>query len=67
MKAEWVRAIREQCEEQNVAFFFKQWGGTLKRLTGRRLDGRTWDARPSVPATAGEQQERSAGAPVESV
>ena len=67
MKAEWVRAIREQCEEQNVAFFFKQWGGTRKKLTGRTLDGRTWDAKPAVPETVGEQQERSAGAQVESV
>ena len=67
MKADWVRAIRAQCEEQNVAFFFKQWGGTRKKRTGRRLDGRTWDARPAVPATVGEQQERSSGVPVESV
>ena len=67
MKADWVRAIRAQCEEQNVAFFFKQWGGTRKKRTGRRLDGRTWDARPAVPATVGEQQERSSGVPVKSV
>ena len=49
MKAEWVRGIRERCEEQNVAFFFKQWGGTRKKLAGRRLDGRTWDGRPAIP------------------
>ena len=28
-------------------FFFKQWGGTRKKLTGRELDGRTWMKCPS--------------------
>jgi protein gp37 len=26
MKEEWVLNIQEQCDEQNIAFFFKQWG-----------------------------------------
>ena len=39
---EWVRAIRDRCEKQGVAFFFKQWGGTRKKHAGRELDGRTW-------------------------
>ena len=26
MHPDWVRKIQRQCEEQNVAFFFKQWG-----------------------------------------
>ena len=50
VQAEWIRAIRDECDEQNVAFFFKQWGGTRKKLAGRSLDGRTWDARPAAPA-----------------
>jgi protein gp37 len=29
-----------------VAFFFKQWGGTNKKRTGRLLEGRTWDELP---------------------
>jgi protein gp37 len=49
MDVEWVREIRNQCIEKNVAFFFKQWGGVRKRLTGRRLDGRTWDQFPDTP------------------
>lgn len=44
--AEWVRDLRQQCEKAQVAFFFKQWGGVRKRETGRRLDGRTYDAFP---------------------
>ena len=46
MKTEWVRQIREQCVAKRVPFFFKQWGGTNKKRTGRTLDGRTWDEMP---------------------
>lgn len=46
--AEWVRSIRDQCVEAQVAFFFKQWGGVRKSVTGRELDGRSWDEFPTV-------------------
>ncbi|MDR3564633.1 MAG: phage Gp37/Gp68 family protein [Negativicutes bacterium] len=46
MEAEWVRTIRDICLYQKVPFFFKQWGGTNKKLTGRLLDGKTWDEYP---------------------
>lgn len=49
LKPEWVRSIRDQCVAQGVPFLFKQWGGVRKKLTGRLLDGRTWDEKP--PAT----------------
>ena len=48
MNEEWVRSIRDQCIEQNVAFFFKQWGGVQKHRHGRELDGRTWDEFPPI-------------------
>ncbi len=48
IEAEWVRNIREQCIAQNVAFFFKQWGGVNKKKAGRELDGRIWSQMPSV-------------------
>jgi protein gp37 len=44
--AAWVREIRDQCRARGVPFFFKQWGGRRKNLTGRLLDGRTWDEFP---------------------
>lgn len=47
MKVEWVRSIRDQCIDANVAFHFKQWGGVNKKRTGRTLDGRTWNELPS--------------------
>ena len=46
MDVAWVREIREQCQESQVPFFFKQWGGVRKHRTGRTLDGQTWDGMP---------------------
>lgn len=46
MDAKWVRAIRDRCIAQSVPFFFKQWGGTNKKATGRILDGKLWDGMP---------------------
>jgi len=48
MKEEWVTDIKNQCTDANVAFFFKQWGGTNKKKTGRMLEGKTWDERPAT-------------------
>lgn len=48
MKPEWVRSIRDQCEQAGVPFFFKQWGGTQKKKAGRVLDGRTYDEFPTM-------------------
>ncbi|SFF23369.1 protein gp37 [Paenibacillus algorifonticola] len=48
MNEEWVTSIRDQCLEQNVAFFFKQWGGVRKHRYGRELEGRTWDEFPDI-------------------
>lgn len=46
MNPAWVRSIRDQCTAADVRFFFKQWGGVRKHVTGRDLDGRTWDEMP---------------------
>jgi protein gp37 len=46
MEKEWVVEIKDQCLASGVAFFFKQWGGTNKKKTGRLLDGRTWNYMP---------------------
>ncbi len=42
----WARGLRSLCEEGQVPFFFKQWGGVNKKSTGRSLDGRTYDELP---------------------
>lgn len=46
MDESWVIGIRDLCTEQNVPFFFKQWGGFNKKQNGRLLKGRTWDELP---------------------
>ena len=52
MQAEWVRDLRDQCRRSGSAFFFKQWGGVRKDLTGRLLDGCLHDAMPTSPLEA---------------
>ena len=49
---EWVREVRDQCVEQGVAFFFKQWGGLQPKTGGRELDGREWNQFPGTVAAA---------------
>jgi protein gp37 len=75
----WVRDIRDQCVAVGVPFHFKRWGGTVKKKTGRELDGRTWDDFPQShqtrsdkpvsarPEASGEQDQgsdRSGAAPM---
>lgn len=51
----WVEAIRNQCFNADVSFFFKQWGGRTPKANGRMLLGRTWDGmpQPRIPETLG--------------
>jgi protein gp37 len=46
MEKEWVKSILRQCRDARVKFFFKQWGGVRKDMTGRLLNGRTYDEMP---------------------
>ena len=46
MESQWVRSLRDQSQDTGVKFFFKQWGGVRKHVTGRLLDGRTYDEFP---------------------
>lgn len=50
MQKDWVESILRQCRKASVPFFFKQWGGVMKHLTGREFDGRTYDEMPERPA-----------------
>lgn len=52
MQIEWIRSIFRQCRKSKVPFFFKQWGGVRKHVTGRELNGRTYDEMPRVSVTA---------------
>jgi len=46
----WVEEIQQRCRLFGTAFFFKQWGGTNKKKTGRLFKGRTWDEYPHAVA-----------------
>ena len=46
MKHEWVREIRDRCENADVPFFFKQWGGPTPKAGGRELEGVEHNAMP---------------------
>lgn len=55
MRIDWVRSVRDQCQEAGVPFFFKQ----MKQMQIRgklikmpKLDGRVWDEMPTIPALA---------------
>ncbi len=52
MRRAWVDSILRQCRAARVAFFFKQWGGPRKDLTGRELRGRTYNEMPAYPRAA---------------
>lgn len=47
MESAWVQQIEDRCRTYGTAFFFKQWGGTNKKATGRTLNGRTYDEMPA--------------------
>ena len=44
MRPEWVRAIRDQCTDAGIAFFFKQWGGPRPTSGGRHAQGHEGNA-----------------------
>jgi protein gp37 len=48
MRKEWVTSIFRQCRAAGVPFFFKQWGGIRKDLTGRKFNGRTYNEMPTL-------------------
>lgn len=55
MEKEWVLNIKKQCEENNIAFFFKQWGTwgadkikRNKKLNGKEIDGKIWQQYPEI-------------------
>lgn len=47
-KLEWFLDLRDRCIAENVAFFFKQWGGRTPKAGGRVLDGCEWSEMPTA-------------------
>ena len=46
MEEEWVQDVLRMCREQDVPFFFKQWGGRTPKANGRLLNGREYSEFP---------------------
>ena len=51
----WIDEIYDHCTDQNVAFFFKQWGTwgkdnkrRSKKANGKVYKGQVWDEMPKV-------------------
>jgi protein gp37 len=47
VREQWLVELRDRCLEQNVAYFFKQWGGQRSKSGGRLLQGREWSQMPA--------------------
>jgi protein gp37 len=55
MKKKWVENIQKQCDEQNIAFFFKQWGAwgadekkRNKHKNGKLLNNKLYQNYPEI-------------------
>ena len=48
IQEKWIIDIKDQCQKTNVAFYFKQWGGTNKKKNGKSLRGRQYAEMPEV-------------------
>jgi protein gp37 len=49
MDQAWVEEIESMCRVRDIAFFFKQWGGTNKKRTGRLYKGKPVEQMPAGP------------------
>lgn len=47
LQKKWVTNLRDQCVDEEIPFFFKQWGGYHKKRNGRLLEGETWEQMPN--------------------
>ena len=53
MEEEWALALRDQSDDADVKFFFKQWGGRRGKRSGEEavLGGKTWRGMPVWEST----------------
>ena len=65
MQEQWAVRIQQQCQQQRVPFFFKQWGGwgfdgqkRSKKENGRILAGQVWNEMPKEIDNKGIKYEK---------
>ncbi len=51
MDQSWVLGILDQCLQLGIPFFFKQWGGTNRKKSGRLLEGKLWSEMPALDSS----------------
>jgi len=49
VEKEWILEIIKQCKKQNVAVFFKQWGGFRPKSGGRTINSQKYSEYPKIP------------------
>jgi len=47
---EWVESLQKQALKHDIPFFFKQWGGTNKKKSGKLLNGKVFQESPAFAA-----------------
>ncbi len=48
IEKEWIFNIKDTCEKFGTLFYFKQWGGTNKKKSGKLLNGKEYLEMPEV-------------------
>ncbi len=48
VEKEWIEEIIEQCKDQGVAVFFKQWGGFRPKTGGRTINRKKYSEYPEI-------------------
>jgi protein gp37 len=48
IEQKWVIDIKTQCDNNDIPFFFKQWGGKNKKIAGKLLQGKVYNNMPKL-------------------
>lgn len=67
VKKEWIIDIIEQCKKQNVAVFFKQWGGIHPKSNGNTIDGVKYEEFPNVDLKLEIESNKIASDPINKI
>ena len=58
VEEKWIQNLIEQCKQQNVKVFFKQWGGFRPKSGGRTINGKTYDQYPKLNPMTNQTQQK---------
>lgn len=60
LEKDWVLDLMKAARSSGSSFFFKQWGGPMKKRLGRKFQGRTWDEMPAIKRHIGDTKRQAA-------